>query len=151
MNKKGFTLIELLVVIAIIGILSSIAIVYLSDARQKANDAKVSSNITTASTQLELDRASDVNSDGTTPWDANIDIPLIQTKLGVVPCATAAWNETHNTDGTPYTNVAFWSDACTTGNPGSRGGDIYCADSQGFRGYVAVAPTTGAGGGKCNP
>lgn len=36
MNKKGFTLIELLVVIAIIGILSSIALVNLNSARQKA-------------------------------------------------------------------------------------------------------------------
>jgi prepilin-type N-terminal cleavage/methylation domain-containing protein len=67
MNKtrRGFTLIELLVVIAIIGILSSIAIVYLSDARKKANDAKVSSNVTTASTQVELDRANGQAIDGT--------------------------------------------------------------------------------------
>lgn len=39
MNKKGFTLIELLVVIAIIGILSSIALVNLNTARQKAKTA----------------------------------------------------------------------------------------------------------------
>ncbi len=38
-NKKGFTLIELLVVIAIIGILSSVAIVNLNSARDKARRA----------------------------------------------------------------------------------------------------------------
>ena len=44
-NKKGFTLVELLVVIAIIGILASIVVVSLSDQSDKANDAKIKSNL----------------------------------------------------------------------------------------------------------
>lgn len=54
MNKKGFTLIELLVVIAIIGLLSTLAVVALGNARQKSRDARRISDIKQIQTALEL-------------------------------------------------------------------------------------------------
>jgi type II secretion system protein G len=53
-NKKGFTLIELLVVIAIIGLLSTLAVVSLNNARAKSRDAKRVADIKQVQTALEL-------------------------------------------------------------------------------------------------
>lgn len=56
MNKKtkGFTLIELLIVIAIIGIISTISVVALNNARAKARDAKRVADLKQISNALEL-------------------------------------------------------------------------------------------------
>ncbi|NMC51616.1 prepilin-type N-terminal cleavage/methylation domain-containing protein [Candidatus Kuenenbacteria bacterium] len=53
-NRKGFTLIELLVVIAIIGLLATLSVVALNNARQKSRDAKRVSDIKQIQTALEL-------------------------------------------------------------------------------------------------
>ncbi len=53
-KQKGFTLIELLVVIAIIGLLSTLAVVSLNNARQKSRDAKRISDVKQVQTALEL-------------------------------------------------------------------------------------------------
>jgi type II secretion system protein G len=57
MNKqkiKGFTLVELLVVIAIIGLLASIVLVSLNNARTKARDTKRLSDLRQVAIALEL-------------------------------------------------------------------------------------------------
>ena len=54
MKKKGFTLIELLVVVAIIGVLATVVLGALGDARAKARDAKRQSDIKTIQNALEL-------------------------------------------------------------------------------------------------
>lgn len=53
-NKKGFTLIELLVVIAIIGLLSTIAVVALNNARMRSRDARRLADVRQIQTALEL-------------------------------------------------------------------------------------------------
>jgi len=53
-RSGGFTLIELLVVIAIIGLLSTLAIIALTNARLKSRDARRVSDIKQVQTALEL-------------------------------------------------------------------------------------------------
>lgn len=53
-KQKGFTLVELLVVIAIIGLLSTLAVVALNNARAKSRDARRVSDIKQIQTALEM-------------------------------------------------------------------------------------------------
>jgi type II secretion system protein G len=53
-GNKGFTLIELLVVIAIIGLLSTLSVVALNSAREKARNARRVSDMKQVQTALEL-------------------------------------------------------------------------------------------------
>ena len=53
-NKQGFTLIELLVVIAIIGLLSTLSIVALNQARARARDARRLADVKQIQTALEM-------------------------------------------------------------------------------------------------
>jgi prepilin-type N-terminal cleavage/methylation domain-containing protein len=73
--KKGFTLIELLVVIAIIGLLASVVLASLQNARDKASDAKVKETLSQLRSQSELYYAS--NSDSWTGLDSNAQVLVL--------------------------------------------------------------------------
>ncbi|OGG47945.1 hypothetical protein A3D66_01405 [Candidatus Kaiserbacteria bacterium RIFCSPHIGHO2_02_FULL_50_9] len=53
-RQFGFTLIELLVIVAIIGILSSVIIIFLNIARNKGDDAKVKTQLSSARATAEI-------------------------------------------------------------------------------------------------
>jgi len=56
-NRKGFTIIELLVVIAIIGILTSVVLGSLSDARDEGLAAKVKSEMSALSKRVAIEES----------------------------------------------------------------------------------------------
>lgn len=94
-HQHGFTLIELLVVIAIVGLLSTLAVVALNNARKKSRDTKRKADLKQLETALELNydkhgaytqienMCSDTSygglggcgaAGGTGDWDANSDL-----------------------------------------------------------------------------
>lgn len=116
MNKKGFTLIELLVVIAIIGILSTLSVIALNNARQKSRDARRVADVKQVQTALELyyndenQYPTDVTFDGT----SSIVGPTSSTTyMSVVPSNPEPRND--GTGGDQCTNANYIYDDTNSG------------------------------------
>ena len=136
-TKKGFTLIELLVVIAIIGILSSIVLIALRGARDKAKDARIIADLSQIRSiaemlydgdydDLDLGDLTDCVSDGT--GDADVD------KIAEDVCVQLGTT-------TPILTIAQSGDDYCAYSALNEGG-YYCIDSSG----VAEETDTNPGG-----
>jgi len=123
-KSKGFTLIELLVVIAIIGILSSIVLVSVNSARNKAKDAAIKGNVegTRVAAELFYDNGSTYAGVCTSGDFARIG-SAVQAQASTWAC-----------------NASGVAGYCASGS--LTGGTTWCADSNGYSG----AKTCGVGG-----
>jgi len=94
-NGAGFTLLELMAIIAIIGILSSIVLVRLNNAREKARDAKI---IAMADSMMTAAQANARLSIGlTTPyleWQAPSANIKVISECDAIPTSNSSYKET---------------------------------------------------------
>ncbi len=161
-RERGFTLIELLVVVAIIGILSGIAFVSISGARESAYDTQIRSELSQIRSNAEqwyYDTAGgngSYNNYDTAPGWENI--------MNEIPgCAQAILNETPDAHGEDVITgeehlqyqltiqdtespqrYAAWAPLCgtTIGDGADEERVYYCVDSDGTAGEFVVPTDT---------
>ena len=140
-NRKGFTLIELLVVVAIIGILSGIAFVSISGARESAYDTQIKSELSQVRSSAEMhyyDQGGTYGGGGVgdqyEPYDESSGWERLVEELP--PCSAAVHADLEYEEPNQYQidvdNQSYlaWAALCTeadeAGNP-----HWYCIDSEG--------------------
>ena len=135
-KRQGFTLIELLVVIAIIGILSSIVLVSLSGAQNKAKDARIIadlSQVRTVATLISGEEATGYTNVCASGNDLNTTTGVYKDQLSTIDADIE--DQGGGVDGNCY---ASKDDFCieSTLNVGSK---YYCIDSDGRAGETATS------------
>jgi prepilin-type N-terminal cleavage/methylation domain-containing protein len=137
-NKKAFTLIELLVVIAIIGLLATLSVLALNNARAKSRDAKRVADIKQMQTALELyfnDKQSYPTSSEMTTSIFSTSTNGTSTYMQVIPTSpTPNVSGVTGCGGTPYTytqqssGASYTLNYCLEGNVGAiTGGALHTA------------------------
>ena len=121
-DNRGFTLIELLTVIAIIGILSTLGMVSLNGARQKAYDAQIKSDIANIRTSLALCFDNNNGSYVGCKVPDNFKVPT---------CSEDSVNA-YNLKVINADTYIMWADMCSQMN------SDFCSDSTGFVGVVTT-------------
>ncbi|MDD5527503.1 MAG: prepilin-type N-terminal cleavage/methylation domain-containing protein [Patescibacteria group bacterium] len=111
-RSEGFTLVELLVVIAIIGLLSTLSIVALNNARQKSRDAVRAADIKQMMTALEL-YYSDTGAYPTTVAIGGKIASGTATYMGIVPSSPKPWID-GKCSGTDAADFAYTRDSLTS-------------------------------------
>jgi|694.fasta_scaffold07916_16 prepilin-type N-terminal cleavage/methylation domain-containing protein len=134
--QKGFTLIELLVVIAIIGILASVVLVNVNNARNRGRAASVQSSLSALRGIMELEGYAQDTNTYSNPLTAGGKIAQLRATL-------IANGETVGTGdaATPIRGnggIGFWFMAARTRNGNAVDPVFYCADSSGATRFLTA-------------
>lgn len=144
-GQKGFTLIELLVVIAIIGILAALVLVALGNARDKANDARIKSNIGQLRTLAEVHY--DANSASYAGFGTCV-LSATGCAGNIDASATSLRSDTNTASGQTLAAYSDSDDFCVESQLRSDTGTRVCVDETGeFNEHTGAALCAAAGDG----